>query len=98
MAGKNACPTVGKAVVLEARVPSPPIELPAAQRLGLSFSMNTALFLLMRLQARAAVRRAFRSARTAKGIIFVIIGVLILIPWMGSVFVSARFATPTDPA
>src|SRR5215211_6979211 len=59
--------------------------------------MNKALLLLLRLHARATVRRAVRSVRTPKGAVFVLVGVVVFFAWLVPVFVSSHFAHMSDP-
>jgi hypothetical protein len=60
--------------------------------------MNPALFLLMRMQTLAGIRRAFRGLRTVKGATFVLIGVAVFFMWLGPVLFTTRHMPRTDPA
>src|SRR4051812_37900697 len=66
--------------------------------------MDRALFKLMVLQARAAVRRAVRGVRTPRGAAFFAVGVLVFGLWLGPVLFSTLLhsrpeagALRTDP-
>lgn len=59
--------------------------------------IHPALRLLIRLQFRGVLRRTGRAMRTPKGATFAIIGGLMLLLWLGSVFFSATLGRKTDP-
>ena len=66
--------------------------------------MDRALFKLMRLQARAAVRRALRGVRTPRGAVFFAVGIVVFGLWLGPVLLAtfvgsrpARAVVPADP-
>lgn len=63
--------------------------------------MNRALFTLMKLQARAALRRTVRGVRSVRGAAFFAVGVLVFGLWLGPALMamlSARGREPVDPA
>jgi hypothetical protein len=59
--------------------------------------MHSALWLLMRLQTRAALRRVTRKVRTPKGAFFVIVGALVFLLWLGPVLFSVKLGPTTNP-
>ncbi len=58
---------------------------------------NRALALLIWLQLRARVRRSVRGARTTRGAIFLALGVVVILLWIGPSLVSAYQGRRTDP-
>src|SRR5688572_4183223 len=59
--------------------------------------MSPALFLLLRLHARAVVRRALRGMRSAKGATFAIVGIAVFILWLVPVTVASSQGRKSDP-
>jgi hypothetical protein len=59
--------------------------------------MDPALRTLMRLQTRAAFRRALRGAKTPKGALFLVIGALVFVGWLAPTILSAHVFPKTDP-
>ena len=55
--------------------------------------MNPALLKLLRLQARAVVRRMFRGARTKRGAVFLIISCIIFVMQNPRILESQRINT-----
>jgi len=56
--------------------------------------MPAALRHLIRLQLHGIVRSAFRRAKTPRGAIFFVFGVLVFIVWLAPVVITARLAPP----
>src|SRR3954468_15825389 len=59
--------------------------------------MDPALWKLMRLQGRGLLRRIFRGARTPRGAVFFVFGILLFALWISSAAMSARFQRRSDP-
>ena len=60
--------------------------------------MDRALYKLLSLQARAALRRAARQARTVKGAVLAAIGLALFLAWLLPAATMAAKAPPVDPA
>lgn len=61
--------------------------------------MDSALWLLLRLRLKAFLRRMGRSLRTGKGIALTLVGLVVIVPWMLSVFYAPRVGPmAADPA
>jgi hypothetical protein len=59
--------------------------------------MPPALFKLLRLQARAVVRRMFRGAKTARGATFLVVGAIMFFLWFGGTMTNAILLPRADP-
>src|SRR3982751_5208519 len=59
--------------------------------------MHRGLWKLMLLQARSVARRSFRGARTVRGAIFLILGILLVLLWLGPNIVNAYIMPRADP-
>src|SRR3954462_518439 len=53
--------------------------------------LHHGLITLMRLQWKAAIRRSFRGARTARGAVFLAMGIAVFLLWLGPSLVNAYF-------
>src|SRR5689334_649958 len=62
--------------------------------------MNPALFKLMTLQARAAVRRSLRGVKSARGAVFFAVGVVVFLLWIGPTLLTLHLTRrdAVDPA
>src|SRR4051794_19865598 len=58
--------------------------------------MHRALWTLVRLQARAVIRRMFRGARSLRGAIFLGIGLVLFLLWLGPSIVNAYMLLRPD--
>jgi hypothetical protein len=59
--------------------------------------MPRALIILMRLQARALLRRTLRGARKPRGIIFLTVGIISFMLWLGPSVLQAVLVRQRDP-
>lgn len=59
--------------------------------------MNRALWLLMGLQCRGWFRSFWRSLRTLKGALLILLGLAVFAPWLWSVLYAPRSAAGFDP-
>ncbi len=59
--------------------------------------MHRGLIKLMLLQARAVARRSFRGTRSLRGAIYLILGVSLLVLWLGPSVLNAFILPRTDP-
>ena len=59
--------------------------------------MNRALWLLIGLQARGWVRKAWRSLATLKGALLILLGLAVFVPWVMSLFLTPRGAAAIPP-
>src|ERR1700683_3349846 len=59
--------------------------------------MPVALFTLLRLHFRGKLRHSLRGARTFRGMIFLVLGTLVLCSWLGPSLYRALHAQRADP-
>jgi hypothetical protein len=60
--------------------------------------MHRGLLKLMRFQARSVVRRIFRNAKTVRGLVFLVVGSIIFVMWLGGTLVGGVMIPRVDPA